>query len=194
MCERPGHRRLDGEAPSSARGCHPWRRRGEPGGVGLATPAGASSRRPATGRPPGRAPIVVHLSGEIVVPGIYQLPVGARVDDALRAAGGVTPNGDVNRLNLAARLADGQHVVVPRKADPVTMSVTAAASPAALRVNVNSATVAELDGLPGVGPVTAQRIVAYRQQHGPFTRIDELREAKLVNQATFDKIKDLISV
>ncbi len=153
--------------------------------------------RPAVSTPPPTpvlAPIVVHLSGEIVVPGIYQLPVGARVDDALRAAGGVTPNGDVNRLNLAARLADGQHVVVPRKADPVTMSVTAAASPAALRVNVNSATVAELDGLPGVGPVTAQRIVAYRQQHGPFTRIDELREAKLVNQATFDKIKDLISV
>lgn len=152
--------------------------------------------RPTISTPPATpvlAPIVVHLSGEIVVPGVYQLPVGARVDDALRAAGGVTPNGDVNRLNLAARLADGQHVVVPRKSDPVSMSATPAASPAAQRLSVNSATVAELDGLPGVGPVTAQRIVAYREQHGPFTRIDELREAKLVNQATFDKIKDLVT-
>ena len=152
--------------------------------------------RPAVSTPvptPIMALIVVHLSGEITVPGVYQLPVGARVDDALKAAGGVTTNGDVNRLNLAARLADGQHVIVPRKADPVTMSATTAASPAALRININTATVAELDGLPGVGPVTAQRIVAYRQQHGPFTRIDELREAKLVNQPTFDKIKDLIT-
>jgi competence protein ComEA len=138
--------------------------------------------------------IVVHLSGEIMVPGIYQLPVGARIDDAVRVAGGVTANGDVNRLNLAARLADGQHVVVPRKTDPVAVSAMTSASPAAVRINVNEATVAELDGLPGVGPVTAQRIVAYRQQHGPFTRIDELRDAKLVNQVTFDKIKDLITL
>jgi competence protein ComEA len=138
--------------------------------------------------------IVVYLSGEITVPGVYHLPVGARVDDAVRAAGGLTANGDLNRLNLAARLADGQHIVVPRRADPATVRVASAASPSALRININEATVAELDGLPGVGPVTAPRIDAYRQEHGPFTRIAELREAKLVNQPTFDKIKDLIAL
>lgn len=145
--------------------------------------------------PPPPSLIVVHLSGEVIAPGVYQLPIGARVDDAVRAAGGMTPDGDVNRVNLAARLADGQHVVVPRKSDPTTSAaVVAASSPAAaLRININTATVAELDGLPGVGPVTAQRIVAYRQQNGPFTSVEQLRDAKLVNQATFDKIRDLVS-
>ena len=150
------------------------------------------SPRPA-GSPPVPALIVVHLSGEISAPGVYHLPLGARVDDAVRAAGGVTAEADVNRLNLAARLADGQHLVVPRRAEPASIPQEAFPSPLPTRVNVNTATVAELDGLPGIGPVTAQRIVAYRQQHGPFTRIDELREAKLVNQATLEKIKDLIT-
>src|SRR4051812_6148614 len=149
-----------------------------------------SSPRP-TASPPVPSMIVVHLSGEVTVPGVYQLPVGARVDDAVRAAGGVTADGDAERLNLAARMADGQHLVVPRRTDQFAVSVTAAASPAATRINLNTAGVAELDGLPGIGPVTAQRIVAYRNQHGPFTRMDELREAKLVNQPTFEKIKDL---
>jgi competence protein ComEA len=151
--------------------------------------------------PPTPAPpslIVVHLSGEVISPGVYQLPVGARIDDAVRAAGGVTPVGDVHRLNLAARLADGQHVVVPRKAElslasPVE-SASAVGSPVAIRVNINTATVAELDGLPGVGPVTAQRIVAYRQQNGPFTSIEQLRDAKLVNQPTFEKIRDRVEI
>jgi competence protein ComEA len=150
-----------------------------------------SSRPP--GSPPVPALIVVHLSGEILSPGVYQLPLGARVDDAVRAAGGVTAEGDVNRLNLAARLADGQHLVVPRRTEQVTVNLAASPSPMPGRINVNTATVAELDGLPGIGPVTAQRIVAYRQQHGPFTRIDELRDAKLVNQGTLEKIKDLIT-
>jgi competence protein ComEA len=144
--------------------------------------------------PPPPSLIVVHLSGEVIAPGVYQLPVGARVDDAVRAAGGVTPAGDVNRVNLAARLADGQHVVVPRKSEPAEPNVPAASSPIPTRINVNSASVAELDGLPGVGPVTAQRIVTYRKEHGPFTAIEQLRDAKLVNQTTFDKIRDLISI
>jgi competence protein ComEA len=143
---------------------------------------------------PVAALIVVHMSGEVLVPGVYKLPIGARVDDAVRAAGGVTVDGDVHRLNLAARLADGQHLVVPRKSDPVALSATSASSPAPALINVNTATVAELDGLPGVGPVTAQRIVAYREQHGPFTRVDELHDAKLVNAATLEKIRELITL
>lgn len=161
--------------------------------VQQATPRVVASP-PAPPAPPAPSLIVVHLSGEVIAPGVYQLPVGSRIDDAVKAAGGVTPTGDVHRVNLAARLADGQQIVIPRKSDQAGPNAVALASPGPSRVNVNAATVAELDGLPGVGPVTAQRIVAYRQQHGPFTSIEQLREAKLVNQATFDKIRDLIAI
>lgn len=136
--------------------------------------------------------LVVHLSGEVIAPGIYRLPVGARIDDALKAAGGPTGEGDIHRLNLAARLADGQQIVVPKRIDPVLAARIPLASPAPGRVNLNVASVAELDRLPGVGPVTAQRIVAYREQHGPFTSVEQLRDAKLVNAATFEKIRDQV--
>ena len=97
-------------------------------------------------------------------------------------------------MNLAARLADGQQIVVPRRIDPVLASRTHVSSPVPGRVNLNTAGVAELDQLPGVGPVTAQRIVAYREQHGPFQTVETLREAKLVSAATFEKIKELVAV
>jgi len=137
--------------------------------------------------------IAVHVNGEVAVPGLYQLHSGSRINDAIRAAGGQTREADIQRLNLAARLADGQQVNVPRRGEaaaPATSGSPAAKS----RINVNSATVAELDTLPGLGPVMAQRIVAYREQHGPFARLEQLREAKLVNASTFEKIKDLVSL
>lgn len=152
-----------------------------------------SASRPAAS-PQVASLLVVHMSGEVIAPGIYRLPVGARIDDALKAAGGPTGEGDIHRLNLAARLADGQQIVVPRRIDPVLSQLAQSASPTPGKVNVNMAGVAELDRLPGVGPVTAQRIVAYREQHGPFTSVEQLREAKLVNAATFEKIKDLIGL
>ena len=138
--------------------------------------------------------LVVHLSGEVIAPGVYRLPVGARIDDALKAAGGPTGSGDVHRLNLAARLADGQQIVVPKRVDSVSSGPVPSSSPTPGRVNLNVAGVAELDRLPGVGPVTAQRIVAYREQHGPFSQVEQLRDAKLVNAATFEKIKDLVEI
>ncbi|MGE3272009.1 MAG: helix-hairpin-helix domain-containing protein [Chloroflexota bacterium] len=136
--------------------------------------------------------LVVHLSGEVIAPGVYRLPVGARVNDALRLAGGPTDSGDVDRLNLAARLADGQQIVVPKRGNPLLIDGASVASPTPGRVNINTAPVAELDQLPGIGPVIAQRIVAYREQHGPFRSVDELRTAKLVNAPTFERIKDLV--
>lgn len=138
------------------------------------------------------AVLVVHLSGEVIAPGVYRLPVGARIDDALKAAGGPTGSGDIHRLNLAARLADGQQIVVPRTGNPPVAGAISSPSPTASRVNINSASVAELDRLPGVGPVTAQRIVAYREQNGQFITVEHLRAANLVNASTFEKIKDLI--
>jgi competence protein ComEA len=151
-----------------------------------------------TPSPPPMTQIVVHVSGAVAQPGIYRLPVGSRIDDAIKQAGGAQPEADLHRLNLAARVADGQQVVVPRRATAASPGPSPEAarpgSPAAAggSVNLNTASVAELDGLPGVGPVTAQRIVAYREQHGPFTRVDQLREANLVNKAMFERIKDRV--
>ena len=85
-------------------------------------------------------------------------------------------------------------IVVPKRVNPVLATLIDLPSPTPGRVNVNYASVAELDRLPGVGPVTAQRIVAYREQHGPFLEIEQLRQANLVNAATFEKIRELISI
>jgi len=164
-------------------------RRPEPPRIVVQQPAA----RP-TASPPVPSQLVVHLSGEVIAPGIYRLPVGARIDDALKAAGGPTTYGDVHRLNLAARLADGQQIVVPKRIDPVLATFTDAPTQPPARVNVNTATVAELDRLPGVGPVTAQRIVAFREQNGPFSKVEQLRHANLVSAATYEKIKDLIGI
>ncbi len=155
----------------------------------------------ATPSPPPMTLIVVHVSGAVASPGIYQLPIGSRIDDAIKLAGGALSDADLNRLNLAARVADGQQVVVPLRQAQASPAPVAGAEPAGAaspsaprRVNLNTASIPELDGLPGVGPVTAQRIVAYREQHGSFTRIEQLREAKLVNAATFEKLKDHVTI
>lgn len=149
------------------------------------------TRAPAAS-PQASVTLKVHVSGEVVAPGVYKLTVGSRIEDALKIAGGPTVAGDIHRLNLAARLADGQQIVVPRQVDPLIAGLAQAPSPGPGRVNLNTASVAELDRLPGIGPVTAQRIVAYREQHGPFVNTEQLRTAKLVNAATFEKIKDLV--
>ena len=172
-------------------------RRPEPPRIVLQQPtqpaAQQADARPAAS-PQVASLLVVHMSGEVIAPGLYRLPTGARIDDALKAAGGPTGEGDIHRLNLAARLADGQQIVVPKRINPVLAALTETASPTPGRVNINLAGVAELDRLPGVGPVTAQRIVAYREQNGPFTSVEQLKEAKLVNAATFEKIKDLVGL
>jgi competence protein ComEA len=148
----------------------------------------------AAASPPVPERLVVQLSGEVIAPGVYQLPVGARIEDALKAAGGATESGDIHRLNLAARLADGQQIVVPKRVSPLLAPAADALSPTPGRLNLNVASVAQLDRLPGVGPVTAQRIVAYREQHGPFTSIEQLRQANLVNASTYEKIKELVGI
>lgn len=154
-----------------------------------------------TPSPPPMTQVVVHVSGAVANPGVYRLAIGSRIDDAIKLAGGAVSDADLNRLNLAARVADGQQVVVPLRQAQASPAPVAGAEPtgagsatAPRLVNVNTASIPELDGLPGVGPVTAQRIVAYREQHGPFTRIEQLREAKLVNNATFEKLKDRVAI
>lgn len=126
--------------------------------------------------------IRVQVSGEVLQPGVYQLQPGDRVIDAIAAAGGPTTRADLDRLSLAARARDEDRIVVP----PTGERPTGAADD---RVILNTATQQEFERLPGIGPVTAERIVQSRQQDGPFRSVDDLRTRRLIGQATLDRIR-----
>ncbi|MHB1007152.1 MAG: helix-hairpin-helix domain-containing protein [Chloroflexota bacterium] len=132
----------------------------------------------------------VYVSGAVARPGVYQFIEGARVEDALLAAGGPSTDADLNRLNLSLRLRDEQHVQVPARLGASTSAVGGIADG---MVNLNTATLEQLDTLPGVGPVTAKKIVDQRERSGPFQRVDELLELKIVNSSTFANIKGRIT-
>lgn len=142
--------------------------------------------------------LVVDVVGAVRAPGLYRLPAGARVADAVRAAGGLTRRADPLLVNLAAPVADGEQVLVGARGSPAaaggaataTGGAATATGPAA-PVDLNSAGVEQLDALPGVGPVTAQKIVDYRQQHGPFTSVADLDAIAGIGPAT---IKDLLGL
>lgn len=145
--------------------------------------------QPAAPTPSAPVLIKVHVTGAVSTPGVYTFRNGDRVEDAVTAAGGATADGNPNALNLAARLVDGQQVAVPRVGEP-TAPPAAVTTPR--KVSINAATLAELDTLPGVGPATAQKIIDYRTRSGPFQRIEDLLDLKLVPASTFNQIKDLI--
>jgi competence protein ComEA len=119
--------------------------------------------------------VLVHVVGAVRAPGLYRLDDGSRIDDAIRAAGGPRPKAALQLINLAAPVADGQQVVVPVKGHGAAAGVaTAPGTSPVERVHLNTATLEELDTLPGIGPVTAQKILDYRAEHGAFSSIDEL--------------------
>lgn len=117
--------------------------------------------------------IVVHVAGAVVAPGVYELEAGVRVYDAVLAAGGPTEAADTDQLNLAALLVDGEKVYVPREGEAVP-DTGGSGSAQTVVVSINTASARELEALPGIGPVLAGRIVAYRAAHGPFRSVDEL--------------------
>ncbi len=141
--------------------------------------------------------LVVHIAGAVVHPGVYEVPEGARVIEAVQAAGGMALDANPDAVNLAARLADGQRVYVPRvgEAVPVGDSGTGSGSGAITGpVNLNTATVDELDTLPGVGPATAAAIIAHREQNGPFASVDDLGNVRGIGPAKLEAIRGLVTV
>ncbi|MGA2491049.1 MAG: ComEA family DNA-binding protein [Anaerolineales bacterium] len=130
--------------------------------------------------------LTVYVSGAVATPGVYSLPDGSHVDDAVKAAGGSLPGAELNNINLAVQLTDGQQINVPGIVD--TSHVNAG------RVNINTATVDDLDTLPGIGPTTAQAIVDYRLQHGPFQVIQDIQNVPGIGPATFAQIQNYINV
>jgi competence protein ComEA len=130
--------------------------------------------------------LTVYISGAVATPGVYTLSEGSRVDAAVQAAGGFLPGAEQQSINLAKLLEDGEQINVPGIVD--TSHVNAG------RVNINTATVPELDSLPGIGPTTAQSIVDYRLEHGPFQAIQDIQNVPGIGPATFDGIKDYITI
>lgn len=147
-------------------------------------------------------PLRVYVTGAVYTPGVYEFEPGEIVQAALEAAGGVAPDGTADGLNLAAPLFDGQQIIVPLKGatPPATAASTVGAAPPlptaqpAGPININTATAAELETLPRIGPVTAQKIVEYREQHGPFQSIEDIKRVSGIGDATFEAIKALIVV
>ncbi len=140
--------------------------------------------------------LVVHVVGAVRRPGLYRLPHGARIADAVRRAGGATRRADLSLVNLAAQISDGSQVVVPRRAvvgAPTPGGGGGAPSPATGPVHLNTATLEQLDALPGVGPVTAQKILDYRQQHGAFSSIEDLDAIPGIGSARLEQLRDLVA-
>jgi competence protein ComEA len=139
------------------------------------------------------AMLVVNVVGRVQSPGVYRLPSGSRVDDALRAAGGALPGTDLTTLNLARKLTDGEQIAVGVAGEPVNAGTGAAPSPEG-PVDLNTATAAQLDSLPGVGPVLAQHIVDWRTAHGRFDSVDQLREVSGIGESKYAQIRPLVTV
>jgi len=132
--------------------------------------------------------ITVAVVGAVAKPGLYTLGAGQRVQDALTAAGGATAEADPSRLNFAAQLRDGQQVRLPRQGEPLPVPTEDG------RINLNAASAEILATLPGIGVVRAQRIVAHRQQEGPFGHVDDLVELRLLPAAVLDQVRDRLFV
>ncbi len=163
-------------------------RKPEPGAMEIFTP-------PPTPTP---SPLRVYVSGAVLNPDVYSLPPGSILKDALMAAGGPSPEADLDSINLAMPLKDGMHIFVPRKGEatlpePPAASVLPSPTYSPL-ININTASQAELESLPGIGPTLARRIIEFREKHGPFNSIEDIKKVPGIGETTFSRIKDYITV
>ncbi len=173
-------------------------------GSGAPSPSGTATGPAPAGALAAESIVVVHVVGQVRRPGVVRLAAGARVQDALAAAGGATRRADLAAVNLARLVVDGEQVVVPRpgaatppapgSAGPGGTGGTGAgaAGGAAAAVDLNTAGESELDALPGIGPVLAGRIVAFRQEHGHFSTVDELAEVSGIGDAVLERLRPLV--
>jgi len=145
---------------------------------------------------PTPCPLRVYVSGAVIHPDVYELPAESIVKDAIEAAGGATGEADLDRINLALSVADGQHIYVPRLGEesppvsPPTEPSPASGVTAGGKININTASQSELETLPGIGPSKAQGIIENR----PYSKIEEIKKVPGIGEATFQQIKDLITV
>jgi competence protein ComEA len=172
-------------------------RRPEPEPIFILTPEPTATLLPT----PTPRPLCVYVSGAVARPDVYELSPDSIVKDAIEAAGGPTGEADLNRINLARRVHDEEQIYVPQKGEespPVSpssgSSLPSSSSQGDGQVNINTATVEELDTLPGVGPSIAQRIIDYRTTNGPFQSIEDIKNVSGIGDATFEKLKDKITV
>ena len=155
--------------------------------------------------------IVIHITGEVKNSGVFTLKEGSRIDDAIKAAGGATKNADLDEINLAYELQDGQKIYIPNKKDKeksdekvyitsesgnnvVVQENTVENGGNSKKVNINTASQSELETLPGIGESIANRIIEYREQNGKFAKPEDIQNVKGIGTAKYNKIKDLISV
>lgn len=163
--------------------------------------------RPKPGRavllrpPPTPLPLVVNIDGEVHRPGVYALPLHSRVQDAVDAAGGFTENASAGSVNQAALLEDGSHIYIPAQLNPLENGGTGESSAIGLSpegekiplVNINQAGLDELLSLPGIGPVTAEKIISYRQEH-LFSKVEEIQKVAGIGPATYEQIKRYLTI
>lgn len=163
--------------------------------MGRGEPAMPTSTAPATEVPISTVSetLVVHVSGMVLSPGVVHVPPGAIVADAVAAAGGLITGASVDHINLAAPLSTGEHIVVPGVDDGApSIAGAVGGGDTGGPVSLNNATAAELEALPGVGPVLAERIVAFRTQNGPFDVVEDLLEVSGIGEAKLAALRDLV--
>lgn len=158
-----------------------------------ATPSGGLASA-ASASPSPEVVILVDVAGWVREPGVYEFTEGARVVDAIDAAGGARPGAVLQALNLAALLVDGSQILVPHEGEEAVAPPVAGGAVAGGLINVNTASTTELEELPGVGEVIAQAIIDHRTENGPFTSVDQLLDVSGIGDATLEDIRELVTV
>lgn len=139
-----------------------------------------------------QSPLTVDVDGAVDQPGIYQLPVNSRINDAILAAGGPLTDANLDSINRAALLKDGMKIYIPAQGEQIALDGNSPASPINL-ININTATQKELEALPGIGPGKAGDIIEYRQNHGDFDTIEDIQNVSGIGESLFQEIKDQIT-